>query len=243
MAFGPIAFCDGFYEAPPQINEVHDPAHPMPTDESDNNRNLKLDAGVTKSGAVTLEHVTFYYKTDEEVRFVEKKSAYQAKTRGQLPPDVAEAFADEAYAESSVEKELDKWRYHGGPAPNVITAKAHLFNESSQAKLDMKLNVTVRAKVSNLLVDPKTLLVDYGYLKKSARWRTLSKKTITIDALAAGEDYLEDVMRFELLKFTNTHKGQWPSELEVSVSSPDADKSVSASITLTPDHFVVPVLY
>lgn len=204
---------------------------------------LTLGASAKKSGKLNLEHVVFYYKTDEEVRFADKKANYQSKARGRLPADVAIQLANEAYEEASVEQELNQWRYHGGPAPNIITAKAHLYNESAQARLNTHLNVVVRAKIAPLLVDPKTLLVDFNYLKSNGKWLTLDKRSVSVSALAAGEDSREDVTRFDLRAFLAKHPNDWPSELEITVKCPESGQTVKSRLTLIPDHFVVPTLY
>lgn len=204
---------------------------------------LTLDAGVRKSGKLNLEHAVFYYKTDEEVRFADKKTNFQSKNRGNLPPAVAAQLASEAYEESSVEQELTLWRYHGGPAPNVITAKAHLYNESSQARLNTHLNTTLRAKVAPLLVDPKTLLVDFRNLNTSGKWVALDKRSTLVPALAAGEDSREEVSRFDLRAFLAKHPNDWPVELEITVKCPESGQTVKKRLTLIPDHFVVPTLY
>jgi hypothetical protein len=108
--------------------------------------------------------------------------------------------------------------------------------------LTVPVSVTVRAKVGDLRVDPDIQMTDYEYLKESAQWETISQKTLTIPAIAPGEDMLLTLMQFHLLDFLAAHPNRWPVQVEVTLTSPLIGSS-RRSISLIPDHFVVPVLY
>lgn len=203
----------------------------------------KLDASAKKGGRLTIEHVEFLYRLDEEARYVDLKTQYQSRTRGKLPEKEAESLALEAFEKASVEKPFTHWRYQGGPDPNVFLIKAHLYNQSSQARLNTNLSATIRAKIGELLVNPKLLLVDFSHLQQTAQWQTIETVQKEVPVMITGEEILVEISRFELLKFLNAHPNQWPTEIEVTVSSPDAANSATETLKLTPDHFSVPVLY
>ncbi len=198
--------------------------------------------GVSNTTTLKTASLDFYYKLDEKARYLDLKNQWQSKHRGEFSPRQAVELADEAYKKASVEAPFEKWLYHGAPAPRVFTGKLHLYNSSKQALLDVPLKVTLRAEVGDLRVDSVVQLTDYGHLSKTARWMTLSEQTVSIPAVAPGEDLQVEVMRFRLMEFLAAHPNRWPSQLEVQVSGPQVG-TVKKSLSLAPDHFVVPVLY
>jgi hypothetical protein len=141
-----------------------------------------------------------------------------------------------------METPFKQWRYHGGPAPHVFTAKAHLYSTGGQGLLNVPFTITVRAKTGNLRVITDLQLTDYETLQSSARWLTVSKRTVRVPAIAVGEDLLLPLMEFQLLDFTRKHPTQFPILIEVQVSSPLLG-TVTRTMPLNPDHFVMPVLY
>jgi hypothetical protein len=202
---------------------------------------LATRAGTPKA-PIRVESIDFYYKMDAKARFLELKNRWQSENRGMLAINKAGEMAKEAYDQSSVESVFDQWRYHGGPAPQVFTGKAHIYNSGKSALLNVPVSVTVRAKVGDLRVDPLIQMTDYDYLKETATWEMVSSETITIPALAPGEDMLLPVMKFRLLEFLAAHPNRWPVLLEVKISSALLG-TARKTISLVPDHFVVPVLY
>jgi hypothetical protein len=194
------------------------------------------------NGPIKVDNIGFYYKLDAKARYMDLKTRWQSEHRGELGAAKASELATEADAASSVESPFDKWRYQGGPDPAIFTGKAHIYNAGHKALLNVPVSVTVRAKVGDLRVSPDIQMTDYDYLKDSARWEVLSHKTLTIPAIAPGEDMLLTLTQFHLLDFLTAHPNRWPVQLEVSMSSPFLGSS-RQSISLIPDHFVVPVLY
>lgn len=203
----------------------------------------KIDASIQKTDRLTLEKIEFYYRADEQARYIELKNKAQAEKRGELTPERNMEVAREAFDASSVEKPFDVWRYHGGPNPNIFLIKAHVYNQTGQAQIDVPMTVSVRAKVGPLLVNPKTLLIDTQYLENTAKWMTLFQQQMTLPAIAQGEDMLFELRQFDLTEFLATHPGQWPTAITVSVSSSELDGEKTANLQMKPDHFVVPVLY
>lgn len=199
-------------------------------------------AATGQHGAVKASSLDFYYKTDAKARFLDLKNQWQSKHRGEISLNQADEMAQEAYSQASVETPFSQWLFHGGPDPRVFTGKLHLYNSSTKALLNVPLSVTLRAKVGELRVNPEIQMTDYDHLDDTARWEDVSSKTITIPALAPGEDMLVEVARFRLLDFLARHPNQWPSQVMVQVNAPQMG-STRKIITLVPDHFVVPVLY
>lgn len=202
---------------------------------------LATRAGTPKA-PIRVESIDFYYKMDAKARFLDLKNRWQSENRGALAISKASELANEAYNQSNSESVFDQWRYHGGPAPSVFVSKAHIYNSGKTALLNVPVSVTVRAKVGDLRVDPIIQMTDYDYLKETAVWETVSIETITIPAIAPGEDLLLPLMKFRLLDFLASHPNRWPVLVEVRMSSASLGNSRKA-ISLVPDHFVVPVLY
>lgn len=212
----------------------------------------RLEGGVTTrtgeparpgkpGGKLTVESVMFFYKPGAEVHYLTLKTGWHNRHHGELPLETAAGLARTAYEKADVEKPFEQWLFHGGPNPNVFSAKAHLYNNANQARLNTKLSITVRAKTGDLLVNPLTLLTDFDHLNATAHWRTLEKRTITIPALAPGEEMRIEVMALNLLAFKQANPNRWPIQLEVTVSIPGS--SAIGKLELVPDHFVVPTLY
>lgn len=184
----------------------------------------------------------FYYKQDEDVRFIDLKTQWQTEHKGAITLQKAAEFADMANEQACVEAELSRWKAQGGPAPKVFGAKLHLYNNSKKAIVNIPLTITTKANVGDLRVSPLTQLTDYGYLRQTARWETLSTRTIQVPVVAPGEDQLIDVAKFRLLDFLGKHANQWPESVRISVSSPQFGVA-ERELSLLPDHFVIPTLY
>lgn len=194
------------------------------------------------NGLLKVESLGFFYKLDEQARYLDLKTKWQTEHRVDLSLDKASELAKEAYGKAGVESPFEQWRYQGGPAPHVFSSKMHLYNAGKNAMLNIPLQVVVRAKVGELRVSPDIQMTDYDHLEQTARWETVSQKTVKIAALAPGEDQLVEVMNFQLMDFLAKHPNQWPSQVEVSVSAPGI-ATTRKLLPLVPDHFVVPVLY
>jgi hypothetical protein len=197
---------------------------------------------VASYGALKVQSLGFFYKADEQTRFLDLKTRWQAEHLGEISHRKASELADEAYGKSDVESPFTLWRYHGGPSPNIFSGKVHLFNTGKEALLNVPMAVTLRARVGDLRVKPAIQTTDYDYLESSSRWVTLGRNTVTVQALAPGEDMLLEVGRFRLMDFLAENPNRWPVEVEVQVTSPQTG-TVKKSIALIPDHFVVPNLY
>lgn len=189
-----------------------------------------------------VQALDFYYKQDEKVRYLDLKQQWQTAHRGELPVTKAAELADQAYSQATIESPLEEWNYQGGPSPQVLSGQIHLYNTSQQALLNVPLTVSLRAQVGELRVNPLLQMTDYKHLEASAQWQSLSNSRISIPVIAPGEDMLVDVARFQLLQFLAKHPSQWPARLEIEVKAPHMATS-RKTLTLIPDHFVVPVLY
>lgn len=189
-----------------------------------------------------VQSLDFYYKLDADARFIELKTQWQGEHRGEITPDKARELALQADHDSDMDTPFNQWRYHGGPAPQVFTAKAHVYGTGTKALLNVPFLVTVRAKTGNLRVITALQLTDYQTLQSTARWLMLSQRQIRVPAIAAGEDLLLPLMEFQLLDFLQKHPNQFPVALEVKLSSPMLG-TITKHITISPDHFVVPVYY
>jgi hypothetical protein len=191
---------------------------------------------------LTVASLKFYYKQDENARFIDLKTKWQTEHKGAISLQKAADFADTADSQASVEAELSRWKAQGGPAPKVFGAKLHLYNNGKKAIVNIPLTITTKVNVGDLRVSPVTQLTDYEYLRQTSRWETVSTRTMQIPVVAPGEDQLIDVAKFRLLDFLGKHAGQWPESVQVSVSSPQFGIA-ERRIILLPDHFVVPTLY
>ena len=199
------------------------------------------DASAGSTG-LKAESLEFYYKTDENARYLDLKTRWQSETQAELTYLKVSELAEEAYKSATVESPFDQWRYQGGPAPNIFSGKVHLYNTGKQAWLNVPVQVTLRAKVGALRVNPALQTTDYGYLQQTARWETVSTRTVKIPVIAPGEDIQVEVGRFNLPSFLAKRANQWPAEVEFQITAPQVGQ-LSKSIPLIPDHFVVPVLY
>jgi hypothetical protein len=203
---------------------------------------LLATKAATTPGTIHVEDLSFFYKEDEAARYLDLKNQWQSEHRGEIPPDKAAELAEKAYKEASVESPLLRWREQGGPNPQVFSAKAHLSNPGHDALINVSLRVTLKAKVGDLRVNPRIQITDYHYLESSARWVTLSDTVILVPAIAAGEDLQVDLVKFPLRDFLGKHNGQWPAQLRLELQAPHMDATYK-TLSLMPDHFVVPVLY
>jgi hypothetical protein len=194
------------------------------------------------NGPIKVDNIGFYYKLDEKARYMALKTQWQSEHHGEISTSKASELAMQAYTTSSVESTFDQWRYQGGPDPAVFTGKAHLYNTGQKALLNVPVSVTVRAKVGDLRVNPSIQMTDYDTLKDTSEWELVSQKTVTIPAIAPGEDMLLPLMEFHLLDFLSKHPNRWPLQLEVTMASASMGSS-RQTISLIPDHFVVPVSY
>jgi hypothetical protein len=192
--------------------------------------------------AIQVQSLDFYYKQDEKARYLELKNQWQSEHRGEIPLRNAAELATQAYAQADTEAPLERWRYQGGPSPEVFNSKIHLFNSSKQALLHIPLRITLRARVGELRINPQTELTDYTHLANTAHWQTIAVETKSIPALAPGEDLQVANTTFQLLDFLGKHPGHWPAQLEIEVKVPQLGAN-RKTISLTPDHFVVPILY
>lgn len=191
---------------------------------------------------IKADSLDFYFKTDENARYLDLKSKWQAETRGEITFQKASELAEEAYTASSVESPLKLWRAQGGPAPNIFHSKIHICNTGKEALLNVPMTATLRARVGELRVKPDIQMTDYDHLERSSKWVSLGQSTVNVPAFAPGEDMLLEMNRFKLMEFLSKHSGRWPVEVEVKVSSPQMG-TIRKTMALIPDHFVVPILY
>lgn len=200
-----------------------------------------LQGGIQEKHGTELriERVQFYYKADEEIHYLSLKKNWLKTHPAQLSLTQAGSLAEEAYNKATIDTPLEFWRYQGGPAPFLLSAKAHIFNDSPEAHLNKKFRVLVKAKIGSLGVNPNTLLVDFNHLNNSGRWKTLSNQIIEVPAIAPGEELLLDVMQLNMIAFMATYPNQWPTEMTVDVSMPGSFAQAAQTIELTPDHFMV----
>jgi len=189
-----------------------------------------------------VQSIDLYYKLDAEARYIDLKNQWQSDHRGEIPIEKARELALEADHESDMDTPFTQWRNQGGPAPLVFSAKAHIYGTGQQALLNVPFTVTIRAKTGNLRVITDLQLTDFQTLRSTAHWLTISQRTIRVPAVAIGEDLLLPLMEFQMLDFQKRHPNQFPVALEVKVSSP-ALGTVTRTLPLLPDHFVVPVIY
>lgn len=203
---------------------------------------LLATKAATARGPIKVDSLDFFYKLDEHVRFLDLKTKWQTEHRGELPIGKAGELAREAYDQAATESPFSLWRYQGGPAPQIFTGKAHIHNQGRTALLNLPVSVQVRAKVGELRVSSDIQMTDYEYLEDSARWETVSTESITVPAIAPGEDILLPVMKFRLLEFLAKHPNRWPVQVEMKISSPLMGTTYK-TLALIPDHFVIPVLY
>lgn len=190
-----------------------------------------------------LEEITFYYKADAQARYLDLKNKWQQDHAGLVPADTLQQFAIDAWNKASVEKPFEVWLAQGGVSPKVFIAKAHVANNTDEARLGVRLTVTVKARIGDLRVDPTLLLTDYDYLAATARWQTLESKTVTIDALAPGEEMLVPLTQIEIMALQKRYVDQFPVEITVEAAMTGADnkrQQAKATLPLTPDHFVLP---
>lgn len=191
-----------------------------------------------------IEEVVFYYKIDEETRYIDLKNKYQNRNRGEIPLQKAALLAQEAFLKASVEKQLDKWLFHGGASPNVFMAKAHLFNKSKSALLNTRLDITLRVREGEWLVNPEIQMTDFAHLVSSAKWRTLWHHTEVVPVVAPGEDLRVPVLGyFNVLRYLRFNSNAWPVEMELVVRAPALGEQATQRLELVPDHFLVPLLY
>ncbi|MGZ8901394.1 MAG: hypothetical protein ACXW3Z_14990 [Limisphaerales bacterium] len=191
------------------------------------------------SNNLQIEEIEFIHRSDADARFLDLKTQWQNRHHGEIDSAVAAELAVRADQQSNVETPMEVWRYHGGPSPDIMRVRVHLYNNSSQARLNSKLTTRVRARVGQLLVHPRTLITDMNHLRQSATWMTLQSDVRTVPVLAPGEDKLEVVYTFNLPAFLNAHPSQWPVELEVSTSLSGSPARKTATLQLTPDHFTL----
>ena len=192
--------------------------------------------------ALQAQSLDFFYKEDARARFLDLKNNWQSAHRGEIPMSTAAEFATEAHAAASVEVPLKQWHAQGGPAPEVISSRLHLFNTTPRAFLNVPLRVSVQAKTGELRVNPAIQMTDYAHLRQTARWQTVLSETVPVAAIAPGEDLQVEVMTFHLLDYLKQHPGQWPSEMQVTVDSPLLGHQTQ-TLPMIPDHFVIPTMY
>jgi len=194
--------------------------------------------GAGKQGQLEVSGLAFYYREDEDARFLDLKTRWQTGHQNKLPPKEAIDFADQAYKASSMDAELNVWRFQGGPHPKTITAKVRLYNPTRDALLDVPIHVQLWAKVGDLLVESGSQLTAYGALRASARWEPVSLGNLKIPVIAPDEDQILEVTQFRLLPFLEPRPYQWPIYLKVVVTSPKFQRAEKV-LTLLPDHFVL----
>jgi len=198
--------------------------------------------GHVSNAQLKLQSLEFYYKLEAETRYLDLKTEWRSAHFDEITLCQANELAVKADLASELETPFQQWRYQGGPAPRVFTAKAHIYSTGAQALLNVPFTITVRAKVGELMLIPSIQMTDYKTLEATARWLTISKQTIRVPAIATGEDLLLPLMEFQLLDFEAQHPNQFPIAIEVQIASPFLPTS-SKTLTLRPDHFVVPVEY
>ena len=203
---------------------------------------IRRTGGGSVARLLKVQSMDFYYRMEQESRYLDLKNQWQSHHRGEITQKKAIEFARQADQASDMETPLTAWQYQGGPAPYIFRAKAHIFSTAPKAMLNVPFTISVRANVGQLGVIPSLQLTDYERLRSSARWVEISKKTVTVPAIAPGEDLLLPLMEFQLLLFLERHPQSFPVTIEVLLSSPQLG-SVSKTLPLTPDHFVMPVFY
>ncbi len=192
-----------------------------------------------KPMALQAQSLGFFYKQDAPVRYQGIRSRWKAKHTNELTLDADAELTRLAYEQANVEAPLEEWRFQGGPAPGLFSGKLHLYNNGSEAMLNVPLKVVVRAFVGELQPDPMLKLTDYDRLESSARWEDVSSSVVQIPAVGPGSDKQVEVMRFELLPFLAQHAGKWPLRVDITVSAPNMASSHQV-LTLIPDHFALP---
>lgn len=196
-------------------------------------------AAPQKPMALQAQSLGFFYKQDAPIRYQGIKTRWKALHKDGMSLDTDAELNRLAYEQANVEAPLEEWRFQGGPSPGLFSSKLHLYNNGSDAMLNVPLKVVVRAYVGELQPDPVLKLTDYDRLENSARWEDVSTSTVDVPAVGPGSDKQVEVMRFELLPFLKQHGGKWPLKLDITVSAPNMAPS-HQELTLIPDHFAIP---
>ncbi len=192
---------------------------------------------------LVIESVDFYYKADEELYFVDLKTKHQNQHHGLVSAEVQEDLAWQAFDKATLEKSFTKWVFHDHPKPNVLMAKAHLYNNTGKAHLNVAVKLYVDAYVGDLRVNPDTLLVNFDHLETTAQWERIMEETLIIPALEPGEELRLTLMRLNLKKYLRLHTNQWPTKVQVSVELHNFNQTNGETLELVPDHFLIPTLY
>lgn len=195
-----------------------------------------------------IEDIGFYYKPGEEALYLKEKNTWKGTHLSEdFSLQEVEQLAWKAYQKATVEKPFTEWHWHGGVSPRIFRAKVHVHNLSqSEAITNGELMVTLKATLGELRVDPRVLVTNYPYLKKTAQELFLLKETYQLPPLAPGEEMLVPTMTFQLFRFLRQNPNRWPIEMKVeAVLRPTASGNTAkaAKLLLTPDHFVVPAWY
>ena len=201
-----------------------------------------VKGGVSVGDGIQVQDLQFFYKMDAEARYLDLKNEYQSTHRGEFQAAEAESLAIEAYQKASVDAPFARWLYHGGAAPNIFTGKLHLYNAANRAMLNVPYTVTVRIATGDLRVSSDLQMTDFAHLKATRRWQTLKNEAKVIPVFAPSEDMQLEVMSFNMLTFQKAHPNQWPTDVEITVRSPQFE-TTKRTLQVVPDHFVVPVMY
>jgi hypothetical protein len=189
----------------------------------------------------------FYYPADFGSRYMRAKSNWREAHDGEpIALDTLHMLALQALdPKPDTLKLLETWRIQGGPAPWLFYPVVLLHNLSlSEAVLNVRLKMKLEFQFGQYFVDPNTLLVDYEHLKQSAQWEPVLEKERWLHSLAPQEDAQVVLNPVDLLLAMENRKNQWPYAIRLTVTLLPAGQVIqSSTLTLTPDHFALPLTF
>lgn len=189
--------------------------------------------------AVELKEAAFSYRPEAGPYYALESQTIRNRNNGTLTRKQAFELYQKLDACYPLEQDLNSWDAANGVSPLVIRVRAKVKNYGNEASKEIPVKITLWGKLGEFYVNPRTLLVDELYLKRSAQWTLLETQSLTIPILGNNEWYTLLSRPIPLGGYWLTWKNRFPVALKAQVQLPTTGASKTFEIPVYPGPFAV----
>lgn len=193
-------------------------------------------------GAIEFSEATFSWRPEVEPLFQIKRLEMRGQYSGVIDLEREFALYHELAKPVQANVDLTAWHAKSGPAPLELRVRILASNTSETLSRPQPVLITLYGKTGQYRVDPKTILVDLPFMRRTARWQKLGQIKGKLPALAPSEEYTWISDPYLLGQYLARHRALFPLALKAVVQL-GRSGSKTIQIPMTPDHVALEQIF